>query len=86
MCHVLSSQENNVSASFVKINSLFLAALGRHCCVWAFSSGGMQVSPCGGFSCGRAQALGHTGFSIVAQGLSSHGSWALEHGLNGCGT
>ena len=36
---------------------------------------------CGGFSCCRAQAL-----VIVAYRLSSCGSWALERGLNSCGT
>ena len=68
MCHVLSSQENSVSASFVELNLLFLAALGRHCCTWAFSSGGVRASSCGGFSCCGAQALGHRGFSVVEQG------------------
>ena len=45
----------------------FLAALGLHCCVKAFSSCNEQgplsscspwISHCGGFSCCRAQALG----------------------------
>lgn len=91
MYHVLSSQENSVSASFVKLDLLFLAALGRHCCTWAFSSGGVRASPCGGFSlyggfsrCG-AQALGLRGFSVVAQGSSGRSHRLLEHGLNGCG-
>ena len=39
----------------------------------------VQASPCGGFSCLRAQALRHRGFS-------SCGSQALEHRLNSCGT
>ena len=38
-----------------------------YCCVWA--------SHCSGFSCCRAQAPGHMGFS-------SCGSWALEHRLD----
>lgn len=56
---------------------LFLAALDLCCCMWAFSGcrwagailyWGEQISHCGGFSCGRAQPLGHTG-------CSSHGIW-----------
>ena len=38
-----------------------------------------QASHCWGFSCRRAQALGHAGFG-------SCGSWALEHRLRSCGT
>ena len=50
---------------------LFLAALGLHCCMQAFSSCSergpcsscsVQASHCGGFSCCRSQALGCTGF------------------------
>ena len=48
-----------------------------HCGAWA--------SPCGGFSCGRARALGVWASVVVARGLSSCGSWALEHSLNSCG-
>ena len=36
-----------------------------------------RASHCGGFSCCRARALGHSGFS-------SCGSWTLEHSLNSC--
>ena len=52
--------------------------------MWAFSSCGEQgllfsgcegASHCGGFSCCRAQTLGHVGFS-------SYGSQALEHRLS----
>ena len=42
------------------------------------SSCGAWVSPCGGFSCFRAQALGCSGFR-------SCGSRALEHRLRSCG-
>ena len=46
--------------------SIFLAALGFHCCAWAFSSCGergllccgVRASHCGGFSCCGARALG----------------------------
>ena len=36
---------------------LFMAALGRYCCTWAFCSCGTWVSCCGGFSCFQAQGL-----------------------------
>ena len=54
---------------------LFMAALGL-CC-------GARASHCGGFSCYRAQALGTRALGmrasvVVACGLSSCGSWALE--------
>ena len=39
---------------------------------------GAQASHCDDFSCCRAWALGHLGFS-------SYGSRALEHRLNSCG-
>ena len=44
-----------------------------------FSSCGVRVSPCGGFSCCRAQTLGHMGSVIVAHGLSGCSSWALGY-------
>ena len=49
--------------------------------MWAFSGGGERglLSSYGGFTCCGTQALGHAGFS-------SHGTWALEHGLISCGT
>ena len=53
-------------------NSLFVAALGLHYCIWTFSiecrilSSCVQASHCGGFSCCRA--------------------WALERRLSSCGT
>ena len=58
---------------------LFLAILGLHCCMWAFSRCGKQgllsncgtwTSHCGGFSCCRAWALGRVGSVVVAHGLS----------------
>ena len=42
------------------------------------SSCSVQASHCGGFSCCRAQALGHSGFC-------SCGTWAIECRLNSCG-
>ena len=76
---------------FFKINLLllfvflFLAALGLRCCVWAFSSCGVLASHCGGFSCCGARALGRWTSVGVVRGLSSCGSWALEHRLSSCG-
>ena len=39
----------------------------------------------GGFSCCKARALGVRASVVVALGLSSCGSWALEHRLSSCG-
>ena len=56
--------------------SFFMAVLGLHCCVQAFSSCsesgllsscGAWVSHCSGFSCCRAQALGYWEFSSCGQ-------------------
>ena len=68
---------------------LFLGVLGLCCCPGfsevATRGGGLllscdaRASHCGGFSCGRTQALGHPGFSNCS-------SWALEHRLSSCGT
>ena len=46
------------------------------CGVWAFH--------CGGFSCCRAWALGMQASVAVAHGISSCGSWALEHRFSTC--
>ena len=48
-----------------------------HCGEWA--------SHCGGLSCCGAQALGARASVVVAHGLSSCGSWALERRLSSCG-
>ena len=45
----------------------------------------VRASHCGGFSCHRVQALGTQASVVVASGLSSYGSWALELGLRSCG-
>ena len=57
---------------------LFLASLGLRC--------GVRASHCGGFSCCRARALGVWASVVVAHGLSSCGSWALERRLSSFGT
>ena len=73
---------------------LFLAVLGLCCCARAFSSCGKggatlrcsaRASHCGGFSCCRALALGMQASVVVARGLSSYGSRALEHRLSSFG-
>ena len=65
---------------FVAVHELSLVAV----------SGGtlhysVRASHCGGFSCG-ARALGARASVVVARGLSSCGSWALEHRLSSCGS
>ena len=47
---------------------------------------GVQASHCSGFSCCGARALGARASVVVALGLSSCGSRALEHRLGSCGT
>ena len=44
--------------------------------------GGVRASHCGGFSCCGTQALGARASVVVARGLSSCGSWALERRLS----
>ena len=47
---------------------------------------GARVSHRGGFSCCGARALSTWASVVVACGLSSCGSQALEHRLSSCGT
>ena len=79
-----------------KINlfiDLLLAALGLRCCAWAFPSCGEQRSlfvavrglPIAVASRCGAQAPGTWASVVVACGLSSCGSQALEHSLSSCG-
>ena len=56
---------------------LWRAGATLHCGAWA--------SHCGGFSCCRVRAVGMRASVVVARGLSSCGSWALEHRLSSCG-
>ena len=51
----------------------------------AFSSCGERASHCAGFSCCGAQALGAPASVVVAHGLSSCGTRALERRLSSCG-
>ena len=63
----------------------YFGFVGSGCSVWAFSSCGGQASCCGGSSCWGAQALGHCASVVVARGLSSYSSPALERRLSSCG-
>ena len=63
---------------FVAVHWLSVVGATLHCGAWA--------SHCGGFSCCRAQALGTQASVVVAHGLSSFGSRALEQRLSSCGT
>ena len=73
---------------------LFLAVLGLRCCGWAFPNCGEQglllvavhrlLIAVASLCCG-AQALGARASVVVACGLSSCGSWALERRLSSCG-
>ena len=56
---------------------LWRVGLLSSCCVWA--------SHCNGFSCYGAQAVGEWVSVVVAHGLSSCSSRALEHRLKSCG-
>ena len=75
----------NLKKNFNFIYFLFLAALGLHCCMQAFSSCseweltlrcGARASHCSGFSCCRAQALGMRASVVVVRRPSSCGAWA----------
>ena len=56
--------------SILNLIFLFLAALGLHCCAWAFSSCGKWASHCGGFSHCRAGTPGALASAVVAHRLS----------------
>ena len=68
-----------VGSSLLRAGFLQLRRAGAtlRCGVWA--------SHCGGFSCCRAQSLGVRASVVVACGLSSCGSRALECRLSSCG-
>ena len=86
----------NFSFSLFFLNSFIylLAALGLHCCAWAFSSCGewglLFIAVLGLLTVvaslvAEHRALGARAAVVVASGLSSCGSWALEHRLSSCG-
>ena len=62
---------------FVGVCRLLIAVASLHC--------GARASHCGGFSCCGARALGMWASVVVACGLSSCGSRALEYRLSSCG-
>ena len=89
-CYRLGSMHNRNSFSFINkiIFKIYFGCTGSlllHRLFFSFdeqqllSSCGAQASHCGGFSCCRAQALGHMGFS-------SYIFRALESRLNSCGS
>ena len=51
---------------FFSPQTLFLTALGLHCCMWAFLPCGTWASHSTGFSCSRAQALATQALVVVA--------------------
>ena len=63
----------------------FLAAVGLRCGAGATPHCSAWSSHCGGFSCCRARALGMWASVVVAHGLSSCGSRAIEYRLSSCG-
>ena len=71
---------------YFKFNFLFLAALGLHCCAWAFSSCGKWASHCGGFSCCRAWTPGALASAAVAHRLSCPVACGIfpDQGSNPC--
>ena len=65
---------------FIAVHGLSLVVASR-----GYSSLWCKASHCGGFSCCRARALGARASVVVACGLSSCGSQALERRLSSCG-
>ena len=68
---------------------LLLAALGLHCCAGLSLVTASRVVRgllivVASLCCG-AQAIGEWASVVVAHGLNSCGSWALEHRLSSCG-
>ena len=68
-----------VGSSLLRVGFLQLRQAGAALCCSA------RASHCGGFSCCRARALSARASVVVAHGLSSCVSWALECRLSSCG-
>ena len=90
LCRLVHYGVGSSLAFFKKLMSLFLVALGLHCCPRAFSQlPWARATHWGGFSCCRAAR--HAGFSSAPHGVSSfserlQGTWApaaLACGLRG---
>ena len=64
--------------SFVVLSEVWESYATLHCVA--------RASHCSGFSCFGARALGAWASVVVARGLSSCGSWALEYRFSSCGT
>jgi len=81
--YYITPQTHNVSPfPFKEKEKLFiLAVLGLHCCA-GFS---VVVGSWGATLSCSARASHGSGFSSAEHGLSSCGSWAPDHRLNGCG-
>ena len=77
--------EEDFSSFLHSFLCFFLVVLDLHCCEQVLSScrkggllSGVQASRCGGFSCCRAWALEHVGFSTCGTGTQLlHGMWNL---------
>ena len=81
----------SLNTVFVVVVVVVVVAPDLHCCARAFSScgeqgllssWGAQASHCGGFSCCRAWALGHAGFSSCGSWLWSTGSTVVAQRLS----
>ena len=68
-----------VGSLLLRAGFLLLQEVGATLCC------GVCASHCSGFSCCRAWALGMQASVVVACGLSSCGSWALECRFSSCG-
>ena len=68
-----------IGSSLLRVSFLQLRRAGATLCCGAWAS------HCSGFSCCGAWALGARASVVVACGLSSCGSRALEHRLSSCG-
>ena len=83
-------QSSSIFCSFFKKNNfinIFLTVLGLHCCVgFSLIVANVQTSPCRGFCCCGAQALGIQASVVVTCWLNNCSSWALEHRLSSCGS
>ena len=79
--------------NFIDLFMFIFSRAGSLCYVPAYSSFGVPASRCSGFSCGRAQALGHSAggpkdtVSVVAMhGLSCSVAYGIfpDQGLSSC--
>ena len=78
ICSYINLSPKNSNFYFI------LGCAGLHVlgCTQAFSSCSARASRRSGFSCYRAQTLGHAGWHRCFHGLQSTGSLVLVHGLS----